>query len=269
MIAAPPDRPSLLAGLLLRDRITILTALIGVSVLAWTYMWLLARQMTDAPGMDAMAGMAMSAGPQPWSALHFATMLAMWWVMMVGMMLPSAAPTLLTFAAVNRRRRTRGRPFVSTAVFAAGYLAVWGAFSLLATLAQWGLEQARMMSPMMEMTNPIVGGSLLVAAGLFQLTPLKNACLDKCRSPLAFVLNHWRDGRAGAFAMGLGNGTFCLGCCWLLMALMFVGGIMNILWMAALTVVVFIEKLFPFGHWIGRAGGLAMIGFGAALLARI
>jgi predicted metal-binding membrane protein len=244
---------------LLRDRVSILAALGGVTALAWFYMWLLVRQTTGAPGMGGMDGMAICPVPMSWTAANFALMLVMWCVMMVGMMLPSAAPVLLTFATVNRRKRARREPFVPTAMFAAGYLAAWAGFSLAATLAQWGLEQASLMTPMMETTSPIVGGILLIAAGLFQLTPLKHACIEKCRSPLDFVLNRWREGAAGAFAMGLGHGLHCLGCCWLLMVLMFVGGVMNLLWMAALAVVVFIEKLFPAGQWIARVAGAAML----------
>jgi predicted metal-binding membrane protein len=255
-----------LGGLAPRDRMAILSALVGVAGLSWVYMWLLASRMGGSAGMSDMAGMAMSSAPMPWTMAGFALTFVMWWVMMVGMMLPSAAPTMLTFATVNRRRRARQQPFVATAIFTAGYLTAWGGFSLAATTGQWVLDRASLMSPMMEVKSPLLAGILLIAAGLFQFTPVKYACLEKCRTPLDFVLNRWREGRAGAFVMGLEQGANCLGCCWMLMVLMFVGGIMNLLWMAGIAAIVFVEKLFPGGQWIARIGGGAAIVFGAYLL---
>lgn len=261
--AASDDGARRARDLLARERAVILAALVGVSALSWVYMWLLARGMPD---MSGLAGLALCARPRAWGAADFVLTFAMWWVMMVGMMLPSAAPMLLTFATVNQRRRARGRPFVPTALFGAGYLVAWGVFGLAATLAQWALGQVDLISPTMVTTSPLLAGGLFVAAGLFQLTPLKHACLEKCRSPLDFVLNRWRDGAAGAFAMGAGHGWHCLGCCWLVMLLMFVGGLMNLLWMAALALLVFVEKLFPAGEWIARIGGIAMVAFGVVQL---
>jgi len=140
-------------------------------------------------------------------------------VMMVGMMLPSAAPMILTFATVNRNRRARGQPYVPTALFTLGYLLAWGGFSIVATVVQWGLERAALLSPIdMASDSQVLGGLLFLAAGLYQLSPLKHACLNHCRSPLDFVLNHWRDGAGGALGMGLAHGLYCLGCCWILMA---------------------------------------------------
>ena len=158
-------------------------------------------------------------------------MFLMWAVMMTAMMVPTATPMILTFAAVNRRRRANRQPFVSTGVFLAGYVAVWTAFSVLATLGNWGLHQASLLSSMMgETTNSYLGGSLLLAAGAFQWSPLKFACLNHCRSPMGFVMTSWREGKAGAIRMGLEHGAYCLGCCWVLMALLFVLGIMNLAW---------------------------------------
>jgi len=186
--------------------------------------------------------------------------------MMVGMMLPSAAPVILTFATVNRRRRGRGQPYAPTALFVAGYLLAWTGFSAAATLAQWVFEHADLFSPMdMMLTSRPLGGLLFLAAGLYQLTPLKNACLGICRSPFDFVVNHWRDGAAGAVRMGLAHGLYCLGCCWALMVLLFVGGVMNLAWVAVLTAVVLIEKLLPLGAWTARLSGAAMIAYGAWL----
>jgi predicted metal-binding membrane protein len=187
--------------------------------------------------------------------------------MMPGMMLPSAMPMILTFATVNRRRRERGQPFVPTLVFTSGYLIAWGWFGVLAAVADWALERAALISPMTGRLGPILGPILIIAAGIYQLTPFKSACLAHCRSPFAFVLNHWRDGIAGALRMGFGHGLYCLGCCWLLMALLFALGLMSPLWMAVIAAFVLIERLFPGGLWIARIAGVLMLGFGIYLIA--
>jgi predicted metal-binding membrane protein len=204
----------------------------------------------------------------PPSAMGAAAMFLMWWVMMIGMMLPSAAPMTLTFATVNRRRRELGTPYVPTAAFVSGYLLAWGAFSVAATAAQWALEHAALMPPMTRLSSPLVGGLVFVAAGLYQLTPLKHACLRRCRSPLAFVLERWQEGTAGALRMGAEHGAYCLGCCALLMALLFVGGVMNLLWAAAIGALVLVEKLLPAGEALARGAGVAAIAFGAWMIAR-
>ncbi|MBI2741353.1 MAG: DUF2182 domain-containing protein [Rhodospirillales bacterium] len=201
------------------------------------------------------------------SAADLPLLLAMWWIMMIGMMLPSAAPMILTFAAINRSRRARGQPYTPTVLFTSGYLLAWGGFSVAATLAQWALERASLLAPMtMKTTSPLLGGLLFIATGLYQLTPLKGACLSSCRSPFDFVVNHWSDGAVGALRMGAAHGFYCLGCCWILMALLFAVGAMDLVWVAALTAVVLIEKLFPAGDWIARIGGLLLIAWGVRLL---
>ncbi len=247
---------------MLRQRVAIAAALAGLTALCWLYLFVAAADMR------AMAAMPMTMPMEPKGAVDLVLLLAMWWVMMVGMMLPSAAPMILTFATINRRRRARARPYAPTALFAAGYLLAWGGFSVAATLAQAGLERAALLSPMdMTTTSARLGGVLFVAAGLYQLTPLKQACLHVCRSPFDFVVNRWRDGAAGALGMGFSHGLYCLGCCWILMALLFVGGVMNLLWVAALAAVVLVEKLFPLGPWMARIGGLLLAAWGIALLA--
>lgn len=256
---AAPDRRALHR----RERTVILLALAGVTAIAWLYLLLLRRDMSGM-AMDIMPDMAMPM-PAPWTAVSFALTFAMWWVMMIGMMLPSATPMLLTFATLNRSKRTRGQGFVPTSIFALGYLIVWGGFALAATVAQGALDGLAALSPAMATTSPVVGGALLILAGVYQITPLKQACLRQCRSPFAFVLNHWRDGRGGALRMGVEHGAWCLGCCWALMALLFVVGVMNLLWVAGIAVFVFAEKLAPGGDWIGRAGGVAMLGLGVWL----
>jgi predicted metal-binding membrane protein len=238
----------------------ILAALAGLTALSWAYLF------DEAAAMAAMGDMTMAMPPK--GARDLVLLLAMWWTMMVGMMLPSAAPMILTFAAVNRRRLGRGQPYVPTALFVAGYLLVWGGFSVAATVAQWGLESVALLSPMsMAATVPWLGGILFLAAGLYQLTPLKMACLRLCRSPFDFVLNRWRDDRGGAVAMGVTHGAYCLGCCWVLMAVLFVGGAMNLVWVAALAALVLVEKLLPFGSWTARVTGVAMVAYGAWLVA--
>jgi predicted metal-binding membrane protein len=244
--------------LLLRQRVLIVGALASLFALCWLYL------ADVAAGMAAMDP-AMTMPPK--GGLDLVLLLAMWWVMMTGMMLPSAAPMILTFASINRNRRARGQPYVPTALFTLGYFVAWGGFSVAATLAQWGLERLGLLSPMaMKTTSPMLGGVLFVAAGLYQLTPLKRVCLSRCRSPLDFVINHWRDGTGGALRMGVAHGLYCLGCCWLLMTLLFGVGAMNLLWVAALAAVVLVEKLFPSGVWIARVGGVLLLAWGVRLL---
>jgi predicted metal-binding membrane protein len=218
--------------------------------------------------MEGMTDIAMPAVFASWTTADFALNLAIWWAMMPGMMLPSAAPMILIFAAINRRKRERGQPFVRAMVFTSGYLIAWGLFGVFATVTDWGLEQAALISPITGRLSPILGAIVVTAAGIYQLTPLKSVCLTHCRSPFDFVLNHWREGMAGALRMGVEHGLYCLGCCWFLMALLFAAGIMNVLWMAVITVFVFIEKLSPAGQWIARASGIAMLGFGIYLFYR-
>lgn len=241
-----------------RDRIVVAAALAAIAALSWLYLWL---QLAPMPEMGAAAAFA------PWSAADFALNAAMWWAMMPGMMLPSAAPMIMTFAAINRSKRARSRPYVPTAVFTAGYLLAWGGFGVIATLVDWGLERAALISPQTGRLGPMLGAVVIIAAGIYQLTPLKSVCLHHCRSPFAFVLNHWRDGALGALRMGVEHGLYCLGCCWLLMALLFAAGMMSLLWMALIAAFVLVEKLFPAGPWIARGSGAALLGVGVYLLA--
>jgi predicted metal-binding membrane protein len=247
--------------LLRRQRVVIAAALAAVAALAWLYLFREAADMKT-----AMAGMDRAMAMPPKNALDLLLQFAMWWVMMVGMMLPSVAPVILTFARINRNRRTRGESYAPAALFTAGYLLAWGGFSVAATLAQWGLERAALLSPMdMTTDSRLLGGVLFLAAGLYQFTPVKLACLRVCRSPIDFVLNHWHDGVGGALRMGLTHGLYCLGCCWILMLLLFVGGVMNLVWVAILGAAVLAEKLST-GPWIGWIGGGLLIAYGARLL---
>lgn len=259
------NQASMLEAVLRRDRAVVLVALATVALLAWAYT-LSGAGMPRMQGMQGMAGHDMMQ-PMPWTPGYAALMVVMWWMMMVAMMVPSAAPMVLLFAAVNRRQREAGSAYVPTGIFLAGYLAVWGAFSVLATLAQWSLDAAGVLSGSMSLSSAALGGGILIAAGLYQLTPIKHACLRHCRSPIVFVTQHWRPGWAGAWRMGIRHGAYCLGCCWFLMALLFFGGIMNVWWIAGIAVYVLFEKVVPAGHWLSYAAGAALTVWGIAVLA--
>ena len=234
--------------------------LVVITLLAWAYLVYLAQDMS---------GMAMTGGrvSVAWAPVDVVLTFLMWIVMMVGMMVPSAAPMILVFANINRRRRQQGNPYVPTAVFLSGYLLVWIGFSVAATLAQLALSLSFLLSPMMASANPVFGGALLLAAGVFQWSPLKNVCLRNCRTPMGFITNDWREGRRGALMMGLHHGSYCLGCCWALMGLLFLLGVMNLLWIAALAAFVLAEKVMPAGMWVGRIAGLGLLVWGCWLLA--
>ena len=263
-----PSPPPSLPRLPTRDRITILSALVGVIVLAWAYVLYLRAKM---PMMRADAPVAIIP-LHPWTPVDFVFVYLMWAVMMVGMMLPSAVPMTLLYAGMVRKAERQGSPMAPTGAFVAGYLFLWCVFSLGATVVQWGLHETAMLSPMMVAKSHVVGAGLLMVAGLYQLTPWKAACLDHCRAPVHFFAKHWRPGVRGAFRLGLYHGAFCLGCCWALMGLLFVGGVMNVLWIAAITVFVLFEKVLPVGALSARlrwaAGiGLVVSGVGVWVLA--
>ena len=261
-----------------RDRLVVLGGLLLAAGLAWLYLIDMALDMGGAAGTggtmaavsppmgrdSAMTGDAMT-HMRAWSAADGLLMFVMWAIMMVAMMLPGAAPMVLIFARVTRTQKNRGNPGMPASLFALGYVLVWAGFSIAATVMQWGLQNAALLSPMLVGTSTILGGVLFVAAGVYQWTPLKHACLRHCRSPLSFIMQHWRPGARGAFRMGLGHGAFCLGCCGFVMGLLFVGGVMNLAWVAAVTAFVVAEKLLPRGQWVARAGGGAMIAAGLYL----
>jgi predicted metal-binding membrane protein len=244
----------------------LVAGLVVVLGMAWGWLVTGAGMGMNAVEMTAMAGMnGWLMQPAVWTPAYAVLIFAMWWVMMVAMMLPSVAPMLLLFARVNRKDKEAGAPLAPIVLFAAGYLLVWGGFCAIATALQWGLESARLLSPMLVTTNKWLGAGILIAAGLSQFTPLKAICLRHCRTPLGFLLGSWRPGRFGALRMGLEHGAFCLGCCWFLMALLFFGGVMNLYWIAGLAVFVLLEKTIPLGHWLGRVAGIALVAWGGAL----
>lgn len=257
-------------NLAIRQRVLIVVALAAIAALAWAYVVRLAGDSGD----SSMAGMSMDASMSTplagdWTAADFGLTFAMWAVMMTAMMTPTAAPMVLAFAAVNRGRREQSSGYAPTAVFVAGYLVVWTSFGVLAALAQWGFQRMSLLSDELATTSSVLGGALLIAAGVYQWSPLKRACLGACRTPLSFILTEWRDGRRGAVVMGTRHGLYCLGCCWALMAMLFVGGVMNLLWVAAIAGFVLIEKIAPRTEpWVSRSAGLVLFAWGIWTLTR-
>ena len=249
-----------------REGWIIAAALGAIAVAAWIWMIREARELS-VTGICECLGMQMGGNTGgAWSAFTLLPLFFMWAGMMVAMMLPSATPMILTFAAVSRNRRRQERPYVPVTIFVAGYVAIWTAFSVVAALAQWFLHRAALLSPAMASTSAWLGGLLLLAAGIFQFTPLKHACLTQCRAPFDFIMTRWREGAGGAFRMGVEHGLFCAGCCWALMSLLFVAGVMNVLWIAALSLIVGLEKLLPRGFWLSCATGVILTGWGAWLI---
>ena len=251
----PRPADAALSRLLRRDRTIVLAMLAVVAAAAWIYTLAGGGMQTHGRPGD-MAGMGGMAGMEP--PFRPLVLFAMWWVMMVAMMLPASAPMILLFAAVERRRHT-DRPPVPTALFAASYLVVWGGFSALAAGGQAVSASAGLLGPQMTLGDRTISGVLLIAAGLYQLTPVKNICLRKCREPARFLAEHWRPGLLGALRMGLAHGAYCFGCCWLLMCLLFVGGVMDTLWIGGLALLILVEKLAPAGRSVGYMAGLVLM----------
>jgi predicted metal-binding membrane protein len=251
-----------LIALLRHDRTLVLAGLAGVIVLAWVWLFMGAGLHMDE--MDMGGGQIMLMAP-PWTAGYAVMIFIMWIVMMAAMMLPSAAPAILLVAALARQRG-EGHAIASSWQFALGYLAIWAAFSLVATALQFALDRAGLLSETMASGSVVLAALLLIAAGIYQWTPWKEACLRQCRSPIEFLTRYWRQGAFGPVRAGAWHGAFCLGCCWMLMALLFVGGLMNMFWIAGLALLVLIEKLFPFGRRVSQITGAVLIGWGVFVL---
>lgn len=234
------------------NRYVVLAGLILITGLSWLYIAGLALEMeARAPHM------------QSWGVIDLVMMFVMWTVMMVAMMTPSVTPMVLVFQRVYRKRGNGTDSWIPTFIFLSAYLIVWTGFSLAATLIQWGLHSAALLSPMMVSTSPLLGGVILVLAGIFQWSTLKYACLRRCRSPLSFILREWEEGNRGAFLLGLKHGMYCVGCCWMLMTVLFVTGVMNLLWVAFIAGFVLIEKIIPRKYRIDRITGSVLILWGA------
>jgi predicted metal-binding membrane protein len=273
-LSTEPLSESRLARLLRRERIILLIAIAAIAAISWAYIALLAGAMTMG-GMDMVGYRALPAieavmvpATQPWTADEVALVFAMWAVMMVGMMLPSATPMILLYVRVGRQSIKNGRPLASAVWFAAGYLLMWCAFALIATAGQWALDRLLLLSPMMATTSRLFGGVVLTAAGLYQWSPLKQACLTQCQSPWRFIQNNggFRAGTMGALMLGARHGAYCVGCCWALMTLLFVLGVMNLMWIALLAILVLAEKIVP-GRALSRIAGTALVGAGLWMLA--
>jgi len=254
------EQASSLEGVLRRDRLIAGGGVAAVVVLAWAYLF------TGAAVDMSMVGMAMK--PMPWTLSYALLMFAMWWIMMIAMMVPSAAPMILLFTTIKRKQEGSSSATIGPGIFLTGYLVAWGAFSLIATLAQWGLESAGLISTGMTSKSAALAGAILLSTGLYQFTPLKGACLRHCQSPLFFLSSNWRAGVAGAFHMGVVHGAYCLGCCWFLMALLFIGGVMNLNWVAGIAIYVALEKLLPGGLWLSRGVGATLVVLGGFVLIR-
>ncbi len=250
-----------------KEQFWVLFSLAGLTLLAWLYLMHIAADMpgtsmADMPGMEMSDGM-MPAHPQG-ALLQVALSAVMWAVMMVGMMLPSAIPMILLFAAVQRKNSTR--PRLAVAIFLSAYLLVWGGFSVVAAALQTLLTNTLLLSPSLALTSTWGAGLFLLVAGLYELSPLKGRCLDQCRGPVSFIASHWRPGRTGAFRMGVTHGAYCLGCCWALMLLLFVGGVMSLVWVAVLSAVVLVQKVAPGGQILSRIGGAGLSVAGVVLV---
>jgi predicted metal-binding membrane protein len=245
------------------QRLVIYGGLAGITLVAWAYLVYLATSM-QATNMSMDISMP---SMQAWGIADTSLTFVMWVVMMVAMMTPSAVPVIDMYRSVSQMQHKEKAYLSSTWLFILGYLLTWAGFSGAATLGQWGLHSAALLTPMLASASPLLGGALLVAAGIYQFTPLKNACLSHCRTPIGFLLAEWRDGKLGPLMMGMRHGLYCVGCCWLLMALLFVGGVMNLVWVALVAAYVLVEKVSPARMWLSRISGIAVISWGLWLLA--
>jgi len=267
-------REAALEHVLRRDRAIVIVSLAALTALAWAYtLWLAGTMDMGGMAMPKPSGTGMTMGAmlapaiRPWTGVDFIVMFLMWAVMMVGMMTPSAAPMILIYARASRQAASRGGPLAATGFFAGGYLLAWTGFALAATVGQWLLERAALLTPMMATTSGVLGAVVLITAGVFQWMPLKDACLKHCQSPLGFIMQYgFRHDAWGSLGLGVRHGTYCVGCCWALMALLFVGGVMNIVWIAGLTIFVLLEKVVPLGHVVSRIAGAGLLAWGGWLL---
>ena len=253
-------------GSLVLDQPHVLGCLLAITFLAWLYLLSMALfQMADlgVPEMDDMTAKALVMAPAAWSVSELLMTASMWIVMMASMMLPSAIPMILVFADWSGKSNGSS---VATPSFVLGYFMVWIGFAIAALAAHWLLSYFGMLQPEMKVASGIAGGCIFVATGVYEWSPLKSRCLANCQNPREFIAEHWRPGLAGALRTGLSHGVYCLGCCWALMLLLFAVGVMNLVWVAALSLLVLLQKLLPRGEWLARASGLAMFAAGVYLI---
>lgn|SRR3989338_1147710 len=250
--------------ILKRENIFIFFVLLFLIVFSWSYIFYINKSMAQ----DPMQQMEEMAYPQmtPFGLKDFFSIFIMWSFMMIAMMLPSAIPMILVFAAFYKKKAIEGKQFVPTWMFLSGYISIWVLFSLIAAILQVLFHNFALISSRLKLINPYVGGSLLIAAGIYQLTPLKSSCLKNCQTPLNFIMENWRYGKKGALIMGFKHGFYCVGCCWVLMLLLFAAGVMNILWIALIALFIFTEKIIAKGRWINYISGIALILFGLGMI---
>lgn len=253
--------------LLKQDKTIVIAALVIVNLAAWA--WLLAGAGMNMNGMEmtrhSMMGMEIT-DASSWSLPYAILMFFMWWIMMIAMMMPSASSVILLAAGINRRSAPGAKPFGTSAAFAAGYFASWAGFSILAVAAQWALRESGLINAVLQSNERWLSAAILITAGAWQFTPLKAACLRHCRGPVDFLTRHRREGNTGALFLGAIHGQYCLGCCWFLMALLFVGGVMNLIWIAGLTIYIWVERTMPGGQVLARIMGATLVLWGASLL---
>ena len=242
-----------------REYLIVGGGLAAIALMGWAYMVYMAWAMAN---MDKVDMWMPPMGAMPWSGWDFFMLFFMWATMMVAMMTPSILPMVTMFATLNRNRRSRRQSYTPTFVFVAGYLVAWTGFSVLASAAQWPLHTAGLLDPMMDSRSYLMSGLVLIAAGIYQWTPFKDACLHSCRSPLGFLMTEWREGTAGALVMGVRHGIYCVGCCWALMLVLFAVGVMNMLWVLLITAFVVLEKVAPFPRAVRLVSGLGLAAWG-------
>jgi predicted metal-binding membrane protein len=267
-IATPGNTapPSGLERVVRQDRALVAFGIVAVTILAWLYLVRMAAMMNTAAADKALHAAMGMPEMAAWGRDELVMLFLMWAVMMIAMMLPSAAPIILLVVGTYRRRGA-GAPAL-TAMFAAGYVFAWTAFSAAAALTQLALHRAAVLSVEMASNSALIGGGVLMLAGAYQWLPLKQACLTHCRSPLTFLTHEWREGAAGALRMGWRHGLYCVGCCWALMLSLFVAGVMNLLWVAVIALFVLVEKVAPRGAQLGRVAGGVLFVWGGWLLTR-
>jgi predicted metal-binding membrane protein len=238
----------------LADKALVIVGLVGVVACAWAY--LIPTSLDMHGNMEGAAAWMME---YTWDTDYVLLLFLMWMVMMVAMMLPSVLPTILMLQRFAQNDPQVRAPVRCSLLFVTGYVLAWSGFSIAATLLQWLLAKAALLSPMMVSASPWLGGAILILAGMYQWTPLKRACLRHCRAPLAFFVEHWKPGMPDALRLGLRHGLYCVGCCWALMLLLFVGGVMSLLWIGAIAAFALLEKLAPYGTHMGQWSGLALM----------
>ncbi len=257
-----------------RDRNVVLIGLVTVIAVTAVFIIFMARQMAspypNSYGFTLLDKISAICGPVAnASALGgpgFLMLFTMWSVMQVAMMSPTAVPMVLMYSKIERHRQPQRNPYFSTGIFFGGYVVVWTIFSAIFALIQMYLHTASLLSPTMATTSVWLGGGILIAAGLFQFSKIKQSCLNHCRSPIGYLMTEWRGGRNGALLMGMKHGVYCVGCCWILMALLFVAGVMNLLWMALITAFVLIEKIAPAGDRFGKVVGIFFVVWGVGMI---